>query len=346
MTVYALDPLHDRRWPRFVERHPDASVFHTVGWLDALRRTYDYDPIAYTTSRPAAELTDAVVFCRVRSLLTGRRLVSLPFSDHSNPLVDSDETMREVLDFLERERHRAGWSYVELRPLRPMHAHTPGFTASATFVFHRIDLRRPLDILLRGFHRDCVRRKIERAEREQLTYESGRSEQLVRAFKQLLVLTCRRKRLPPQPARWFDNLLRCLGDNATIHVARKESRPIASILTLRFRRTLMYKYACSDARFHPSGAVQLPLWNAIQDAKRDGLEEVDLGRSDPKHQGLVTFKARWAATTAASDYLRCSAPGFGGLASETHLPLAQRCLARMPDWMRAVVGRLLYRHAG
>ena len=42
------------------------------------------------------------------------------------------------------------------------------------------------------------------------------------------------------------NLIACLGDNVKIRVASKDGRPVASILTLRHKRTLVYKYGCSD----------------------------------------------------------------------------------------------------
>src|SRR5205085_3632500 len=80
--VYHVDPLKDPRWPRFLEGHPRASVFHSPAWLNALFKTYGYKSIVYTTCRPDEELRNGVVLCRVESWLTGRRLVSLPFSDH------------------------------------------------------------------------------------------------------------------------------------------------------------------------------------------------------------------------------------------------------------------------
>src|SRR5215467_14482639 len=85
---YQLDPIKDLRWAALVEKHPHASVFHSVAWLQALRNTYGYEPVVFTTSPPHAELTNAMVFCRIESWLTGRRLVSLPFSDHCEPLCD------------------------------------------------------------------------------------------------------------------------------------------------------------------------------------------------------------------------------------------------------------------
>ena len=82
-----IQPLTDPRWAELVKRHPRSSVFHTREWLEALHRTYGYEPVAMTTCSPDA-LTNAVVFCRVESRLTGRRLVSLPFSDHCELLVE------------------------------------------------------------------------------------------------------------------------------------------------------------------------------------------------------------------------------------------------------------------
>ena len=91
MAVYTLNPLLDSRWEDFAETHPRASIFHTPGWLEALRRTYGYEPIVYTTSAPGTPLANGIVFCRVRSWLTGDRMVSLPFTDHCEPLVEGPE---------------------------------------------------------------------------------------------------------------------------------------------------------------------------------------------------------------------------------------------------------------
>lgn len=73
--VYEIGPLQDARWPQFLERHRLASLFHTKEWLDLLRRTYGYRASVLTTSKPGERLTNGLVYCRVQSWLTGRRLV-------------------------------------------------------------------------------------------------------------------------------------------------------------------------------------------------------------------------------------------------------------------------------
>lgn len=86
MTLYCLDPLIDSRWDDLVETHPSSSVFHRKEWLKTLADTYAYQPFVLTSTAPGMKLSDGIAFCEVKSWVTGKRLVSLPFSDHSEPL--------------------------------------------------------------------------------------------------------------------------------------------------------------------------------------------------------------------------------------------------------------------
>src|SRR5689334_10594977 len=114
--LYPIDPLIDTRWSALVKRHPRASVFHTTGWLEALHQTYGYTPLAYTSSPPGSDLQNGVVFCRVDSWLTGRRLVSLPFSDHCEPLLRGDDDVESLRRSLGQIRERDRARYIEFRP--------------------------------------------------------------------------------------------------------------------------------------------------------------------------------------------------------------------------------------
>jgi CelD/BcsL family acetyltransferase involved in cellulose biosynthesis len=346
MNIYRLNPLSDPRWPEFLSRHPQASIFHTVGWLEALRLTYGYEAVGFTTSN-GEKLSNGVVFCQVRSWLTGKRLVSVPFSDHCQPLVSGHE-LQTILGSLHRSRGSERWKYIELRPLRDemVVESLAGYANSETFSFQKIDLRRDLDTIYRGFHDSCVRRKIKRAEREKLVYQSGRSAELLQQFRDLLLLTRRRHKLPPQPAVWFQNLAKCLGEALTVHVLSKEGRPVASILTLHYKKSLIYKYGCSDAQFHNLGGTPLLFWKAIQQAKEMGVEEFDLGRSAPEDPGLIAFKEHLGAETSELRYYRSPGARVKDEKVQPGKSWARNALARLPDPLLAEAGRLLYRHLG
>ena len=161
-----------------------------------------------------------------------------------------------------------------------------------------------LETLFRGFHKDCVQRKILRAGREALSYAEGRSESLLNQFYALLVLTRQRQQLVPQPRSWFRNLIACMGDTLKIRVASNNGHPVAAILTLRYRDTLVYQYRCSDKSFSHLGGMQVLFWKAIEEAKRSGLSRFDLGRSDWDNPGLLAFKDRWGASRSVLAYWR------------------------------------------
>jgi CelD/BcsL family acetyltransferase involved in cellulose biosynthesis len=346
VSVYKLNPLQDPRWQNLVERHPHGSVFHSTPWLDALSLTYGYEPVVYTTTPPTNELSNGIVFCRVRSWVSGSRLVSLPFSDHCEPLANSQE-MTELIHSLQASRRLTRWKYIELRPLRPdAAAHTRDLTRTESYSLQMLDLRPDLDTLFRNFHKSCIQRKIQRAQRENLTYEEGRTDALLNKFYNLLLLTRRRHGLPPQPLTWFRNVVACLGDRVLIRIASKNGQAVASIVTMQYKDVLVYKYGCSDSLFNNLGGNSLLFWRAIQDAKRNGLLKFDFGRSEADNRGLITFKENWGAFSRPLDYYRLPARQPLNLHSGWRSRVAKGLFSVMPDTLLAATGKLLYRHIG
>src|SRR4051812_13666139 len=115
--VRELHPLADVRWSRLLDWHPAATAFHTTEWFEALQRTYGYKVRVFTTAAPGEELANGLAVCTVRSWLTGCRTVSLPFSDHCEPLVEGDEERGRLISALEGDLHVTGAKYFEIRSL-------------------------------------------------------------------------------------------------------------------------------------------------------------------------------------------------------------------------------------
>jgi len=273
-------------------------------------------------------------------------LVSLPFSDHCTPLVESPDELTDFLTYLGEKLAAEKWSYIEIRPADSVVIGVTPFGKSKMFFFHKLDLRPSLDEMFQNFHKDCVQRKIQRAAREGLAYEEGRSDSSLTKFYRLLLMTRRRHGLPAQPLEWFRNIMACMGEKAKVRVASKDGRPIAGILTLRYKHVLVYKYGCSDRRFSNLGGTQLLLWNAIQEAKKDQLSEFDMGRSDCDNPGLVAFKDRWGAARTELVYLRYPARHPHSVAEARQARISKYVWSHTPSGVLAAAGRALYRHMG
>jgi GNAT acetyltransferase-like protein len=174
-------------------------------------------------------------------------------------------------------------------------------------------------------------------------YEEGNNPALLESFYRHLLRTRRRHPLPPQPKAWFRNLSKFLGDSIMIRVASKDGVPIASILTFSYKDKLMYKYGCSDERYHRFGGIQLLLWRAIQEAKEKNYSEFDLGRCEWDDSGLRIFKDRWGASRSKLTYWRYQPGRFS--AKHEH-QIARRFFSLCPPGLLQVAGRSLYRHFG
>jgi len=348
LTIYTIDPFSDARWPEFLERSSDASVFHSTGWMEALRRTYGYTTTVYTTTPPNRDLDDGVPFSMISSMLTGKRLVSVPFADHCQPLFSSKDASREILDEVTQGARKIGCRYVELRPIVRQvgsDAPSPDFGVSEDFAFHEVDLTPDIEQIYSGFHKTAVKQMIGRAERDEVRCEVGTGEDVLIPFYSLMIKTRRKHQLPPQPISWFRNLIACIPGGVTIRVAFKDTVPIAATLTLSFKSIDCHKYSCSDPAFTSLGGTALLMWKAIQDGKTRGATVYDLGRSDRSNDGLVKFKERWGGSASSVVYYRNPIPASNSSGGGLQERLGG-LLARLPDAALVRVGSILYRHMG
>jgi lipid II:glycine glycyltransferase (peptidoglycan interpeptide bridge formation enzyme) len=276
--------------------------------------------------------------------LTGNRFVSLPFSDTCEPLFNDPEHFFEVLENAICRVKSDRWKYFEVRPILCGPAACSSFETSDVYYSHRVDIHQPEELLLKSFHKS-VQRKIQRAEREELRYEAGTTESLLKHFYKLLITTRRRQSLPPQPVKWFRTLIDSMGEAMRIHVAFKAEVPVASIVTLSYKKTLVYKYGCNDLRYRNLGGTAMLFWQAIREAKSAGMQELDMGRSDRENTGLVTYKERWGAKRSTLTYWRYPAQAVR-FKPERAIKYMRQLISIAPDSSLAMLGNLLYPHIG
>jgi hypothetical protein len=348
-ACYAIDPIRDPRWGLLVEKNPEASIFHTLPWLRTLRRTYKYKPVVFTTNPPDSGLANGIVCCEIDSWLTGRRLISLPFSDHCEPLCDAEEDLNSLIQFLQKSWEHEKWKYLQIRPLNARFDQAgtaTGFQPSEEYYFHSLDLSPSSEEIFKSFDRDSVQRRIERAERGGLSEKCGRSEDLLADFYKLFLITRRRHRVPPTPHAWFRNLIDEMGEALEIRVAYKGDNAVAAILTLQFRNITYYKYGCSDSRFNNYGATPWLFWKAITSAKSNGAAQFDLGRTERDNPGLLVFKNQWAPNPRKLIYWRYPQPSLPSSSSDRKKNFAKEVFARIPGSWQVAIGKCLYPHVG
>jgi hypothetical protein len=349
MSIYQIDPLKDPRWVELLEAHPDASIFHTPGWLKSLKQSYGYEPLVLTTCPPRSQLTNGLAFCRIKSWATGDRMVSVPFADHCQPLFEKVEDFHAVLEWVSQGMGKDSRKPVEIRPLDAAALGLQEYTSfrmGKSFRIHLLDLSPSLDELMQSFDKNSVQRRIRRFKKEGLGYEEGRSPELLKQFYRLQIITRRKHQVPPQPMAWFRNLITFLGDGIKIRVVSKGQTPIASIINLEYKGTVIYKYGCSDALYNNLAGSSFLFWQIIQEAKQKGIRTFDLGRSDLDNPGLINFKSNWGTRDLPLTYWSWPEPSRRESVASTRSKVASYVVSRLPDGLLVLLGSKLYRHMG
>jgi lipid II:glycine glycyltransferase (peptidoglycan interpeptide bridge formation enzyme) len=137
-----------------------------------------------------------------------------------------------------------------------------------------------------------------------------------------------------------------LSDKVQIRLARKKDTPIAGLLTLRRRSSVVYKYGGSDERFHHLAGIPFLFWKLIEESKASGAEEIDFGRTDLDQEGLITFKDRLGATKRLLSYYRYPQTEKRAVAAGWGLRAIGQVFSILPDSVLPTVGQVLYRHMG
>ena len=297
MTVYIIDPIRDPRWAEFISRHDAASVFHSQPWLEALQRTYGYTPVVYTTSPPSSPLSNGIVLCQVNSWLTGHRMVSVPFSDHCEPLLDSPSAAAAIVEELKKSVDVGNWKYVELRPhaqivccewscrLRPLlppHARSRAQCQMSS-------LRRFTKTV---YSSRSDERSVRNSSTKVATPHIYWTRSTVSWCRLAASTNCRRSR-----CTGLEIWLSAWVTGCRVRVAFKDGKEIASILTLQHRNVRRLQVRCSDPRLQNLG-VLLSLVETITRGQGGGLSCLDFGRSDADNAGLIAFKDRWGAKSS------------------------------------------------
>jgi len=118
------------------------------------------------------------------------------------------------------------------------------------------------------------------------------------------------------------------------------------MITIGHKKTLVFKYGCSDARVHNVGAVPALFWTAIRDAKQLGFLEFDLGRSELANKGLIVFKEHLGAKAEPIGYWRTRS-AWPNRAEAILMSLAGRdIISHVPDRLLRWGGKVFYRHSG
>jgi hypothetical protein len=341
-SVHRLDPTSDGNWDADVATCDGATFFHGSSWARVLKDAYGFNPV-YFAVRHSGQMQALLPMMDVDSWITGRRGVSLPFTDECAPLCSSPDSFKgvyqEALDYAKARR----WKYIECRGgLRMFENASP----SISFLGHRLDLRGG-EAALFARCESRVRRAVRKAEQSDLTIEFSQELGALCTFHGLLCKTRRRHGVPPQPFEFFRAIHRNVleKNQGWVVLARIGKTPVAGAVYFHFCKTVTFKYGASDETFQHLRANNLVMWEAIKRFARDDFEILDFGRTSLTNGGLRNYKLSWGTVEHPIEYVRydCRTGRFA-MVQDKSSGFETQVLRLLPDPVFNWVGSALYKH--
>lgn len=341
-SMVEVNPMTDPGWRELVTSRR-SDLFHSPDWTGAIYDTYGFGlraRILYDHERPVAGL----VFAEIDDLI-GRRIVSLPFSDFCDPLVDDMSQWNLLTEGL----FDRSSPFTVKRRFDGIVSGDPRLAEVGRAKWHRVNLGRTPDEIWASLD-SGARRAISKARKSGVMVRPAACLDDVRAFFELHLRVRKYKyALLAQPWPFFEAIWKRFlepGEGELV-LAEFEREVIGGVLFLDWADTTYYKFNASSADSLALRPNDLVLWTGILRGAERGFAWLDFGVSDLDQDGLIRYKRKYASEESEVVTLRHEvAPDHRGRGARSLLPALTDLFVdpSVPDAVSERAGNLLYRY--
>jgi len=343
MNLEILNPLEYPGWDELLLTNEHYSFFHSSSWARVLCESYGYKPL-YFSSIDDGKLLTLVPIMEVNSLLTGRRGVSLPFTDFCEPIVSDKAQFHEIVDRITEYGKKAGWKYIEWRGGETYFDYA---TPSSSYRGHTLELTRNAQELLKSFRRSTSR-NIRKAIKHGVDTEISNSLEAVKAFYRLHCSTRKYHGLPPQPYSFFKKLHEhaVSKNKGFVILARYQQREVAGAVFLHLGNKAIFKFGASERTSHCLRPNNLVMWEAIKGYAGNGFMVLDFGRAELENTGLLQFKRGWGTEERFLKYYKYDLRKEAFIEDHSKIKVFRGLFDKMPTLLLRILGSVAYKYIG
>ena len=129
MNVERVGDDAGREWDAFVDTAQGASVYHRYAWRRLIGEVFGHESLYLAARDARGRICGVLPLVRLRSVLFGDFMVSMPYFNYGGVLAESDEIAAALLSEATTRARGLGVSHVELRHVgnvRPDWPHRQG----------------------------------------------------------------------------------------------------------------------------------------------------------------------------------------------------------------------------
>jgi serine/alanine adding enzyme len=278
-------PVSEEEWDSFAVRQKGYTHFHRLRWRAVIERVFGHQCV-YLTSRDAAgNLSGILPLVRVRSVVFGHYLVSMPFLNYGGPL-GTDEGIQALVNEATAIARNGKVTLLELRSRVPLDIPLGVSHRKITVI---LDLPEKSDSLFRRFD-GKLRSQIRRPQKEGVTVEFGVDQ--VAPFFSVFARHMRDLGTPTQPLALFREIAEQFPEDCWFACAYLDGKPIAGGCGFRFGDEFEMTWASSLRAYSRQAPNMLLYWACMERAIAMGVKRFNFGRCTPG-AGTYRFKMQW-----------------------------------------------------
>lgn len=276
-------------WDAYVAAHPDASHYHSSRWRVLIEQQFG-KPGFYLSARDASGAIQGVLpLIRLKSLLFGDFMVSMPYLNYGGLLVSSEAARDALLATAAKLGDETGVSHIELRHTREDAAPLPARQDKVAMILELPDSIDALGKAIGSKRRSQVRRPL----REDPQIQVGGVE-LVALFYQVFARNMRDLGTPVYAQSFFEAIATAFPDDTQIVAITIKGEPAAAAFLIGHRGQLEIPWASTVRDFNRISINMLLYWEVLRYAIEAGYSHFDFGRSTID-AGTYRFKKQWGA---------------------------------------------------
>lgn len=303
VQVHAFESRHSGDWQSYIDQHAQGTLFHGLAWKRAVEQAFGHRSW-YLIARRGERMVGVLPLFEIRSVLAGRLLVSVPYGTYGGILGDDSSSCRALFQAAESLAGRIGARSLQLRSV---HAAIPGLPVQQTHATFRKPLPLASEDVLAGFPRKARAAARRASNRGDLSVEFDDAH--LETLWQLYARSMRRLASPNYPYRFFDALTRALPGHHVVQIVHCQGRPVAGLLTLIHRDTVMPYFMGMDERTDIYGLSHYLYLRSMEWGVEQGYRIYDFGRTRVDNAGSFNFKRFCGFEPTLLEYQSLVMPG-------------------------------------
>lgn len=326
-----LDPAqaqHAAQIEAFVAAHPEATPFHRPAWLAAVARASGHKPLVLALQH-GSDLVAILPLLEVHSPFFGGVLVSSGFGVGGGVLATKSALAEDLFAFAEAEALRRSCPAIELRG-GPLPEGRSGWQVRLNSHFGFAAALAADDEAQLLWVPRKQRAEVRKGRSQDLAITVGSTAADREAHYRVYSESVRNLGTPVFPKRLFSEVLDAFGDEADILTVWHQGSPVASVLSLYHRATVMPYWGGGTRAARRLRANDRMYFELMLHARRRGCARFDFGRSKA-NSGAADFKKNWGFTASPLGYASWTAPGARARDAD---PTSQRHAARIALWKK------------